>query len=121
MSISNPGDIMILRDKSYVLAFFDTSPKRGPEVFDLERDPEQRTPIYLHDESQEQDNSKSQFLDFKELIHWGKQALKFAKLLKLDLEIVHRDGHRCTNCTLSLLDSLESLDQWDEYEYENAL
>jgi hypothetical protein len=104
MSIANPGDIMVLRDKSYVLAYFSSSSNLRPQVFDLERDPEQRTPISLYDKGH------------KELTHWGKQAFTFAKRVKIDLENAHRNGHRCTNCTLSLLNSLESLDQWDEYE-----
>ena len=105
-SIANPGNGMILKDGHYVILVPSRlSSFKMIRLYDLELDPHQDHPITLDDK-----NAK------KGLIHWGKQAKKFLKLVESDLYLVHKTGKRCNNCALSLLKSLESLSQWDKYE-----
>ena len=122
-SIGNPGDLMILRDKSYVIFVTNSKKKKNggmiPKVWDLSKDPQQRVDTWLDEKllAKFEKNKLSDFAgDLKYLLHWGTQALKFVERVEMDLVEAHRSGHRCTNCTLFLLNSLETLDKWDEFE-----
>eukprot|EP00553_Chaetoceros_curvisetus_P014954 CAMPEP_0204647684 /NCGR_PEP_ID=MMETSP0718-20130828/6573_1 /ASSEMBLY_ACC=CAM_ASM_000674 /TAXON_ID=230516 /ORGANISM="Chaetoceros curvisetus" /LENGTH=216 /DNA_ID=CAMNT_0051670323 /DNA_START=214 /DNA_END=861 /DNA_ORIENTATION=- len=117
-SICNPGDKMILRDRSYAIAVGNSWQKNHgtiPKVWDLSKDPQQQTDTLIDKEilSKFKKNKLKDFTgDQKDLLHWGTQALKFVERVETDLLEAHESGHRCTNCTLFLLNSLDTLDQW---------
>ena len=121
-SIGNPGDLMILRDRSYVIFVPNSKKKKNgmiPKVWDLSKDPHQRVNTWIDDKllAKFEKNKLRDFTgDLKCLLHWGTQALKFVERVEMDLLEAHRSGHRCTNCTLFLLNSLETLDKWVEFE-----
>jgi len=112
-SIANPGDGMVLKDGSYVILVPSSPSTAFPNsiLYDLKKDPTQSRPIPFF-----RFTSTYKYPLDRELIHWGHQAVKFTKLLEIDLNRQHQTGESCTDCALSLLKSLESLDQWDGYE-----
>jgi arylsulfatase A-like enzyme len=122
LSICNPGDKMILRDRSYALVIGNSWQRRMrfiAKVWDLSKDPQQQIDTLIDREilSKFKKNKLKDFTgDQKDLLHWGTQAYKFVERVETDLVEAHESGHRCTNCTLFLLNSLETLDQWVEFE-----
>ena len=121
-SINNPGDIMVLRDKSYVITVPIAYKRRQgamPKVWDLRKDPFQLNDMGLDNEifaKFKKNKLKGFAAEVKDLLHWGTQASKFVERVEIDLVEAHQSGRHCTNCTLFLLNSLKTLEEWVEFE-----
>ncbi len=121
-SINNPGEIMVLRDKSYVITVPIAYKRRQgavSKVWDLSKDPYQLNDMQLNKEifaKFEKNKLKGFAGELKDLLYWGTQALKFVEKVEIDLVEAHQSGRHCTNCTLFLLNSLETLEEWVEFE-----
>ena len=118
-SVANPGNGMVLKDGSYVILLPGKREKffKVKQLWDLDTDPKQENPIDLDGDNAHIDNEK------QDLIHWGKQAEKFLRLVEADLMSVIKQGDPCNTkkCAIRLLNSLESLNQWEGYNNKKKI